>query len=53
MPAQPSGTNPADFPELFASLCRTHLQHLQFKGLRPKTMDAYARAVGGGLQGRG
>jgi integrase/recombinase XerD len=41
----PSGINPADFPEPFAQLYRQHVQHLQLKGLRPKTIDAYARAM--------
>ena len=45
MSSYPSGVNPADYPEPFASLYRTHLQHLQLKGLRPKTIDAYARAM--------
>ena len=40
-----SDLNPADFPEPFAGLYRQHLQHLQLKGLRPKTIDAYARAM--------
>lgn len=41
----PSGINPADFPEPFAQLYRQHVQHLQLKGLRPKTVDAYSRAM--------
>ena len=45
MSAYPSGINPAEYSEPFASLYRTHLQHLQLKGLRPKTIDAYARAM--------
>lgn len=45
MSAYPSGVNPADYPEPFANQYRTHLQHLQLKGLRPKTIDAYARAM--------
>jgi integrase len=45
MSGYPSGINPAEFPEPFASQYRTHLQHLQLKGLRPKTIDAYARAM--------
>jgi integrase len=40
-----SGVSPADFPEPFAGLYRSHLQHLQLKGLQPKTIDAYARAM--------
>jgi len=45
MSGYPSGINPAQFPEPFASQYRTHLQHLQLKGLRPKTIEAYARAM--------
>lgn len=45
MSAYPSGVNPATFPEPFASQYRAHLQHLQLKGLQPKTVDAYARAM--------
>ena len=45
MAQYPSGINPADYPEPFASLYRQHLQHLQLKGLRPKTVEAYARAI--------
>jgi integrase len=45
MSAYPSGINPADFPEPFATQYRRHLQHLQLKGLRPKTIEAYARAM--------
>jgi hypothetical protein len=41
----PSGVSHADFPEPFASLYRSHLQHLQLKGMQPKTIDACARAV--------
>jgi integrase len=43
----PSGTvtSAAEFPEPFAQLYRQHLQHLQLKGLRPKTIEAYARAM--------
>jgi len=40
-----SGDTPADFPEPFASQYRSHLQHLQLQGLRPKTIEAYARAM--------
>ncbi len=40
-----SGVDPASFPEPFAELYRSHLQHLQLKGLRPKTVEAYARAM--------
>ena len=45
MSAHPSGINPAEFPEPFASQYQSHLQHLQLKGLRPKTIEAYARAM--------
>lgn len=45
MSEHPAGIHPADFPEPFAALYRAHLQHLKLKGLRPKTMDAYARAM--------
>ena len=45
MSSHPSGINPAQFPEPFASQYRSHLQHLQLKGLRPKTIEAYARAM--------
>jgi len=45
MSSHPSGINPAQFPEPFACQYRSHLQHLQLKGLRPKTIEAYARAM--------
>jgi integrase len=45
MAQYPSGINPADYPEPFAGLYRQHLQHLELKGLRPKTIEAYARAM--------
>lgn len=45
MSSHPSGINPAEFPEPFASQYRAHLQHLQLKGLQPKTIEAYARAM--------
>ncbi len=45
MSSHPSGINPAEFPEPFASQYRSHLQHLQLKGLQPKTIEAYARAM--------
>jgi integrase/recombinase XerD len=45
MSKHPSGIDPVEFPEPFASQYRSHLQHLQLKGLRPKTIDAYARAM--------
>ncbi len=41
----PSGISPTQYPQPFADLYRQHLQHLQLKGLRPKTIDAYARAM--------
>ena len=31
--------------EKFKQQCATHLQHLKLKGLQPKTIDAYARAI--------
>jgi site-specific recombinase XerD len=34
-----------DFPEAFARQYETHLKHLKLKGLQPKTIDAYARAI--------
>lgn len=45
MTQPPSGIDPAVFPEPFATQYRAHLQHLQLKGLRPKTIEAYARAM--------
>ena len=45
MSEHPSGISPADFPEPFSSQYRSHLQHLQLKGLQPKTIEAYARAM--------
>lgn len=33
------------FPEPFATQYQTHLKHLRLQGLRPKTIDAYARAI--------
>ena len=45
MSEHPAGIHPADFPEPFAGLYRAHLQHLRLQGLRPKTIDAYARAM--------
>lgn len=45
MSQHPSGIDPAAFPEPFARQYRSHLQHLQLKGLRPKTIEAYARAM--------
>lgn len=35
----------SDFPQPFAQQYRLHLQHLQLKGLQPKTIDAYARGM--------
>ncbi len=34
-----------DFPEPFSQQYKTHLKHLKLKGLQPKTIDAYARAI--------
>lgn len=34
-----------DFPPVFARQYDSHLKHLKLKGLQPKTMDAYARAI--------
>ncbi|MEY4507545.1 MAG: hypothetical protein RL297_2123 [Pseudomonadota bacterium] len=45
MSQHPSGIDPANYPEPFASQYRSHLQHLQLKGLQPKTIEAYARAM--------
>jgi integrase len=45
MSQHPSGINPTNYPEPFASQYRSHLQHLQLKGLQPKTIEAYARAM--------
>jgi integrase/recombinase XerD len=33
------------FPESFKQNYQCHLQHLKLKGLQPKTIDAYSRAV--------
>ncbi len=41
----PSGISPNEFPQPFATQYRQHLQHLHLMGLRPKTIDAYARAM--------
>ena len=35
----------ADFPEHFERQYQSHLKHLKLKGLRPKTIDAYARGM--------
>jgi site-specific recombinase XerD len=45
MSTHPGGFDPAAFSEPFSSAYRTHLQHLLLKGLQPKTIDAYARAI--------
>ena len=45
MPEFVSGVDPSAYPEPFASLYRRHLQLLQLQGLRPKTIEAYARAL--------
>jgi integrase len=45
MSTYPGGYDPAAFPKPFASAYRAHLQHLKLKGLQPKTIDAYARAI--------
>ena len=34
-----------DFPPAFARQYDSHLKHLKLKGLQPKTIDAYARAI--------
>lgn len=41
----PGGFDPSAYPEPFSSAYRSHLQHLKLKGLQPKTIDAYARAI--------
>ena len=33
------------FPESFKQNYQSHLQHLKLKGLQPKTIDAYSRAI--------
>ena len=33
------------FPAHFAQQYDSHLKHLKLKGLQPKTIDAYARAI--------
>ena len=45
MSTYPGGFDPAAFPEPFSIAYRTHLKHLKLKGLQPKTIDAYARAI--------
>ena len=35
----------ATFPEHFERQYQLHLKHLKLKGLQPKTIDAYARAM--------
>lgn len=34
-----------DFAPAFARQYETHLKHLKLKGLQPKSIDAYARAI--------
>lgn len=34
-----------DYPTAFARQYDSHLKHLKLKGLQPKTIDAYARAI--------
>src|SRR5574344_397019 len=34
-----------EFPPAFARQYESHLKHLQLKGLQPKTIDAYSRAI--------
>ena len=34
-----------NFPEPFSQQYDSHLKHLKLKGLQPKTIDAYARAI--------
>jgi len=34
-----------EFPAHFARQYDSHLKHLKLKGLQPKTIDAYARAI--------
>ena len=36
---------PTTTPPAFDRLYQTHLKHLKLKGLQPKTIDAYARAL--------
>ncbi|KAB2837903.1 MAG: hypothetical protein F9K47_19190 [Burkholderiales bacterium] len=36
---------PPDYPPAFARQYDSHLKHLSLKGLQPKTIDAYARAI--------
>ncbi|SER85381.1 Site-specific recombinase XerD [Nitrosomonas sp. Nm51] len=35
----------SSFPESFKQNYQSHLQHLKLKGLQPKTIDAYSRAI--------
>ena len=35
----------ANFPEHFEQQYQLHLKHLKLKGMRPKTIDAYARGM--------
>jgi integrase/recombinase XerD len=39
------GDDTAAFPDAFADAYNLHLKHLKLKGLQPKTIDAYARAI--------
>ena len=34
-----------EFPPAFARQYESHLKHLKLKGLQPKTIDAYSRAI--------
>ena len=36
-----TSSSEADFKQIY----QTHLKHLKLKGLQPKTIDAYARAI--------
>jgi integrase len=45
MSTHPGGFDPAAFPEPFSSKYRALCKHLKLKGLQPKTIDAYARAI--------
>ena len=36
---------PSNFPAQFTRQYDSHLKHLKLKGLQPKTIDAYARAI--------
>ena len=43
-PAAPVSSAPIDRSH-FDQQYQTHLKHLKLKGLQPKTIDAYARAI--------